>query len=102
MLAYEIGIKTDKKDAVNNIILAEKSFVYFDTHDFKQAGELMNKLAAVNYKFIDEQDKSWLLMQEGYLLFLDKKYEDSEQYLVTRGFLSSPTKSLRILLDRSG
>ena len=77
--AYEIGIKTDKKDAVKNIILAEKSFVYFDTHDFKQAGELMNKLAAVNYKFIDEQDKSWLLMQEGYLLFLDKKYEDSEQ-----------------------
>ena len=77
--AYEIGIKTDKKDAVRNIILAEKSFIYFDTQNYKKAIDLMNELAKVNYKFIDLKDKCWILMQEGFILYLDKKYAEADK-----------------------
>ena len=77
--AYAVGIKSDKKEAVTNTILAEKSFVYFDTQKYSAAAALMQKLANVNYKYISEQDKCWIITQEGYLFFLDKKYIEAEQ-----------------------
>ena len=77
--AYEVGIKSDKKEEVANTILAEKSFVYFDTQKYSAAAALMQKLANVNYKYIREQDKCWIITQEGYLFFLDKKYVEAEK-----------------------
>ena len=77
--AYAVGIKSDKKEEVTNTILAEKSFVYFDTQKYSAAAALMQKLANVNYKYISEQDKCWIITQEGYLFFLDKKYIEAEK-----------------------
>lgn len=77
--ACEIGIKTDKKDAVKNIILAEKSFVYFDTNDYQKAANLMTVLVKNNYQYLEQADKAWIVMQEGYLQFLDKNYTLAEK-----------------------
>ena len=77
--AYTYGIKSDKKEEVKNTILAQKSFLYFDTREYKKAQILMNELALVDYKYISPDDKSWIVMQEGYLFFLDKNYIESEK-----------------------
>ena len=77
--AYEIGMESDKKEEVKNTILAEKSFVYFDNQDYEKASGLMTELAKANYKYVDLEDKSWIIMQEGYLFFLDKKYNKAEK-----------------------
>ena len=39
----------------------------------------MNELALADYKYISPDDKSWIVMQEGYLFFLDKNYIESEK-----------------------
>ena len=77
--AYTYGIKSDKKEEVKNTILAQKSFLYFDTREYKKAQILMNELALADYKYISPDDKSWIVMQEGYLFFLDKNYIESEK-----------------------
>ena len=78
-LALEQGLKSDKKNEVENFIKAEKAFVYFDTHEYKKASILMEDLAASNYKYIDAYSKAWIIMQEGYLLFLNKKYAEADK-----------------------
>lgn len=78
-LALEEGLKSDKKEEVKNYIKAEKAFVYFDTHEYKKASELMKDLAASNYKHLDTDSKAWIVMQEGYLLFLNKKYAAADK-----------------------
>lgn len=76
--AYKIGLESDKKEEVKNTILAEKSYVYFDTQEYNKAAVLMRELAKVNYKHINLDDKSWIIMQEGYLYYLDKNYSKAE------------------------
>lgn len=78
-LALEQGLKSDKKEEVKNYIEAEKAFVYFDTHKYKKASELMQDLSASNYKYLDTDSKAWIIMQEGYLLFLNKKYAAADK-----------------------
>ena len=77
--AYEMGIKTDQKDVVKNIITAEKSFVYFDTNDYQKAANLMTLLVKDKYQYLDQADKAWIVMQEGYLQFLDKNFVLAEK-----------------------
>jgi DNA-binding CsgD family transcriptional regulator len=80
-LALEEGLKSDKKEEVENYIKAEKAFVYFDTHKYKKASELMQDLYASNYKYLDSDSKAWIIMQEGYLLFINKRYVEAENRL---------------------
>jgi DNA-binding CsgD family transcriptional regulator len=80
-LALEEGLKSDKKEEVENYIKAEKAFVYFDTHEYKKASELMQDLYASNYKYLDSDSKAWIIMQEGYLLFINKRYVEAENRL---------------------
>jgi ATP/maltotriose-dependent transcriptional regulator MalT len=80
-LALEEGLKSDKKEEVENYIKAEKAFVYFDTHKYKKASELMQDLYASNYKYLDSDSKAWIIMQEGCFLFMNKKYAEAEKKL---------------------
>ena len=57
----------------------EFAFVYFDDKDYKKAGEAMQHLAGKNYKNTIPEDDSYILMQEGYLFLLDKKYSAAEK-----------------------
>lgn len=80
-MALEIGLKTDQKELVKNTILAEKCFIYFDTQDFKKSELLLEQLKGLNYKHLTVPTKCWIIMQDGYIKMLDKKYKESEQIL---------------------
>lgn len=80
-LALEEGLKSDRVQEVKNNIKAEKSFVYFDTREYKKAALLMKELSDADYALLNSDDKAWVIMQEGYLLMLDKKYSESEKKL---------------------
>ncbi len=59
-------------------ILCEEAFVHFDTHDYQKADSLMTLLEKSGFKHVSLENKSKLVMQQGYLLFLNKQYEQAE------------------------
>lgn len=69
---------TEKKAIYNAQIAAEKAFVYFDTQNYERSSGIIDSLEAGGYKNVSEQDKSKLIMQQAYGLFLDKKYPRAE------------------------
>ena len=77
-MALAQGLKTTKKDEVEAVILAKKAFAYFDIQDYKKSIEIMWLLKLANYKYITEKDMAYLIMQEGYINYLNKNYIDAE------------------------
>lgn len=80
-LALEEGLKSDKIVLVTNTIKAQKAFCYFDQHQYGKASKLMKELAQSNYAGLDNDDKTFIIMQEGYLLLLKQKYAEAEKKL---------------------
>lgn len=80
-LALAEGLKSQKVEEIKNTINSEKAFVYFDTRQYEKASRLMQELASENYKYLRLDSKAWIIMQEGYLLMLNKKYMAAEQKL---------------------
>lgn len=80
-LALAEGLKSDHKEEVTNNIVAEKCFAYFDTQDYKKAEALIASLRKLNFKHLSIPTKSWIIMQDGYIKMLDKKYKESEVLL---------------------
>ena len=78
-LALKAGLESDKKDEASANIKAEKAFAYFDIQKYKESDVLMKELNAANYKFLDIGTTSYIIMQEGYLDFLNENYEASEE-----------------------
>lgn len=56
---------------------AQRALAYFDTHEYKKAGELMQELKDRGYEHLDKEYTSKIIMQEAYLLFLEKNYRDA-------------------------
>lgn len=81
-LALKEGLKSDQVVLVTNTIKAQKAFCYFDQHQYATAAKLMKELAQSGYVGLDNDDKTFIIMQEGYLLMLDKKYAAAEKKLV--------------------
>lgn len=80
-LALAEGLQSDQKEEVQNTILAEKCFVYFDTQDFTKAEDLTIQLQKAKFKHISETSKSWIIMQDGYMKMLNNNFEKSEELL---------------------
>lgn len=78
-LALKEGIKSDKKEEVIANIKAEKAFAYFDVQKYKESSVLMNALKATNYNGLELGITSFIIMQDGYLDFLDKNYSSAEK-----------------------
>ena len=68
---------TDRKYLLANI-LSEQAFVYFDIHKYKMSDSIMRILAESDFRYIASENKSKLLMQQGYLLFLNKQNEKAD------------------------
>ncbi|GAB4005521.1 hypothetical protein GCM10028808_05510 [Spirosoma migulaei] len=77
-MARKFAQETTQKDQYLASIEAEEAFVYFDTHDYDKADQLTALLEKSGFKHISLENKSKLIMQRGYLLFLDKKYVEAE------------------------
>ena len=82
-LALYEGLKSDKKQLVKQTIKAQKAFCYFDTQQYEKAAIVMNELENSNFASLDLQDKSFIIMQQGYLLMKIKDYTSAEIKLDT-------------------
>lgn len=82
-LALHEGLKSGKKQLVIQTIKAQKAFCYFDTQQYEKAKILMNELEKSNFASLDLQDKSFIIMQQGYLLMKIKDYTTAEIKLDT-------------------
>ncbi|MBD2755601.1 helix-turn-helix transcriptional regulator [Spirosoma validum] len=70
--------ESPRKDQYIASIRSEEAFVYFDTHEYKKASRLMALLEKSGFKHISLENQSKLVMQQGYLLFLNKQYKQAE------------------------
>jgi signal transduction histidine kinase len=71
-------ITTNKQYYLDNVI-CEKAFALFDIQHFADAKVLMQTLAKNKYINISTEAQAMLIMQDAYLLYLDKNYTDAEQ-----------------------
>ncbi len=76
--ARQFAQQTAKKEAYLAMIQAQEAFVYFDIHQYRKADSVMRMLAKTGFRHIDLENKSKLVMQQGYLLFMDKDYPAAE------------------------
>ena len=74
-IAREFAIGSPKKNIYLATIRSEEAFAYFDTQAYKQADQLMNELERTNFRYLTQENKAKLIMQQGYLRFLRKEYK---------------------------
>lgn len=79
--AYKNGVVSERKKEVEAAIKSEKAFVYFDIHEYDKAEQLMKELRADNYTYISGETRSFLVMQEGYIFYLNKEHQKAEEFL---------------------
>lgn len=77
--AKKIAVNNQFVDSETNID-AQFAFAYFDTQDYDKANKIMKRIAAQNYKYLDNDNQSKILMQQGYVEYLGKRYADAENY----------------------
>jgi len=80
-LALKEGVKGDNRAAVEQIIKAERSFVYFDKQDFDTSEKLTVQLEATGYRNLEPKYLLFLYTQKGYFLLKRKEYDASEEIL---------------------
>ena len=61
-------------------INAQFAFAFFDTQNYKEADKIMKKIALDNYRNLNSDSKSKILMQQGFIEFLDSNYEPAENF----------------------
>lgn len=79
--ALQEGAFSPQIKQIEAVINAEKAYVYFDRHQYHNAGERMSQLKAGGYKYLNDETIAKLTMQEGYILMLEKNYVQAEQTL---------------------
>ena len=59
---------------------AQFALAYFDTQQYNKAEQIMKKIAAKNYRYLDSDNKSKILMQQGYIEYLKQRFSTAENY----------------------
>lgn len=59
---------------------AQFAFAYFDVQNYKRADKLMQYISSHNYKFLNNDDKSKIMMQQGFIKYIKKDYKVAEDY----------------------
>ena len=78
-VALSYGLETEKKDFFIANIQCQKALVYFDIQKYKQSDSLMQILSKNKYMHLDAEYQSKIMMQEAYILYLDKAYVAAEK-----------------------
>lgn len=71
-------ITSNKQYYLDNII-CQKAFALFDIQHYTDAKVLMQDLAKSKYINLSTETQAMLIMQDAYLLYLDKNYTEAEQ-----------------------
>ena len=76
--AYQLAGQTTRPAANQTQIQAQLALVYFDTHHYAKADRLMRQLARNRFRYLDRENRAKIVHQQGYLLFLAKRYAEAE------------------------
>jgi signal transduction histidine kinase len=73
-IAIGYGLQTAHKDFFTAYYNCQKSFAYFDVNDYVRADSLMQPLIASNYRYLEDDDKGKVMIQEAFMLLRSKQY----------------------------
>lgn len=76
--ARKYGAQTSTPQYFINNIACQQAYAFFDTHQYEKADSLMHILNTQAYRFLNEENKSKIIMQEAYLLYLRKAFQQAE------------------------
>ena len=76
--AYQLVGQTTRPDTNRTQIQAQMALAYFDTHDYAKADRVMRQLARNRFRNLDRENRAKIIHQQGYLLFLAKRYAEAE------------------------
>lgn len=77
--AGQLTAKTSHADSNLAQVRAQQALAYFDVHDYTKSAGLMRALEQTRFRYIDRENRAKLVHQQGYLLFLDKRYPEAEK-----------------------
>lgn len=76
--AGQLTAKTSHPDSNIAQIRAQQALAHFDVREYAKSAGLMQELEQTRFRYIDRENKAKLLHQQGYLLFLAKRYPEAE------------------------
>ncbi len=79
--AEKEGLKSDKREKVKNILLAERAFAYYDTQNVAMGERLIQEVAKNNYKDLSVEQKIYVLIMEATSLMGKHQMAASEKKL---------------------
>jgi len=77
--ALREALNSPRKNELQMLIKAEKSFVYFDTQQYDKAKAYMEEIKNANYAHLKGPKIALVIMQEGQLYMFDRDYENAEK-----------------------
>jgi signal transduction histidine kinase len=76
--ALDHGKQTNNKRAYENSIRYQKTLIFFDAGAYSTARTMLQEIDGNGYQDLDEDQLSKILIMQGYLFYLDKKYSAAE------------------------
>lgn len=76
--ARQFSQKTQQADSTSAYVTSQEALAYFDIQQYAKSDSLMSALQKTGFRYIDLENKAKLRMQQGYLLFKKKQYEQAE------------------------
>jgi signal transduction histidine kinase len=76
-IAIKYGLQTKNKDYFIAIYNCQKSFAYFDVSDFSKADSMMQPFVKSNYKYLENEDRGVLMVQQAFIYLRNKNFEDA-------------------------
>ncbi|WP_247237570.1 response regulator transcription factor [Telluribacter sp. SYSU D00476] len=76
--ARQFARQTPRNDQYQAAILAQEAFVYFDIHEYEKSDRIMRAIEKTGFRHIDLENKAKIVMQQAYLLFMRKQYQEAE------------------------
>lgn len=77
--AMQLADQIQNHDSLKINIQAEMAFAYFDDNKYGESEKLMIEIRAKKYQNLDENSKAYIIMQQGYIDFLAKKFDAAEK-----------------------
>ena len=76
--AGHLAAETSHPDSNVAQIRVQQALAYFDVNGYAKSARLIRALEQTRFRYIDRENKAKLVHQQGYLLFLNKRYPEAE------------------------
>lgn len=76
---YSCDDNSKECDSLNAILDAELAFVTFDSNDYLSSNKIIHTIQKNNYRYLSQENKAYIIMQDGYIKFINKDYQYAEK-----------------------